>query len=285
MFKRSIHSASRLSWPSSWLLHAGMVAISIAFIFPFYWLTVSAFKTRAQIFTIPPQYLPDPIVFDNFRNLFETTTMARAFVNSCVIAVGHVALGLILCSLAGYAFAKYRHAPWRNGLFVFVIGTMMIPGAVTMIPVFVVLAKLGLVNTYWAMIIPGAANAFGIFWMRQYIDANIHDDLLAAARIDGCSEFDTYWRIVLPIARPALAALGILMLIGIWNNLMWAFIVMRTEDMYTMPLLVYLLQGELRTPYGMVMAGGLVATLPLVAGFLFFQKQFISGITSGAIKA
>jgi ABC-type glycerol-3-phosphate transport system permease component len=142
-----------------------------------------------------------------------------------------------------------------------------------------------MVNTYWAMILPGAAGAFGIFWMRQYISTNVHGDLIDAARIDGCSEFGIYWRVVVPIARPALAALGILLLIGVWNNLMWAFIVLRTEEMYTLPLVIYLLNGELRTPYGLIMAASLFATLPLVIAFLVFQRHFIRGIAAGAIKA
>ena len=263
----------------------GMLLVSLVFIFPFYWLLISAFKTKEQMFIMPPQFFPDPPVVANFTDVFRMTSLARAFLNSCIIAGGHVALALFLCSLGGYAFAKFRRAPGRDGLFAFVLGTMMIPGAVTMIPVFIVLARLHLVNTYWAMIIPGAASAFGIFWMRQYIDANLHDDLMAAARIDGCSEFGIYWRIALPISQPALAALGILTLIGTWNNLMWAFVVLRTKAMYTMPLLIYLLQGEQRTPYGMVMAGGVLATLPLVIAFLLFQRAFIRGMTAGALKA
>ncbi|MBN2311201.1 MAG: carbohydrate ABC transporter permease [Candidatus Hydrogenedentes bacterium] len=262
-----------------------LLAVSALFIFPFYWLLISAFKTRAQIFTMPPQFIPMPVVLENFANVLAQTGLARAFLNSCIIAAGHVTLALFLCSLGGYAFAKFREAPGRDGLFAFVLGTMMIPGAVTMIPVFMVLVHLHLVNTYWAMIIPGAANAFGIFWMRQYIDANVPDDLIAAARIDGCGEFGIYRHVVVPIARPALAALGILVLISTWNNLMWAFVVMRKEEMYTMPLLIYLLQGEMRTPYGMVMAGGVLATLPLVVAFLCFQRSFIQGITAGALKA
>ena len=262
-----------------------LMAISLIFIFPYYWLLMSAFKTREKIFTMPPQFIPDPWVLSNFTDVFHMTNLARAFLNSIIIAIGHVGLALFLCSLGGYAFAKFRRAPGREGLFAFVLGTMMIPGAVTMIPVFIVLTRLHLVDTYWAMIIPGAASPFGIFWMRQYIYANVHDDLLAAARVDGCSEFGIYWRIVLPISQPALAALGILTLISTWNNLMWAFVVMRTKAMYTMPLLIYLLQGERRIPYGMVMAGGVLATLPLIIAFLLFQRAFIRGMTAGALKA
>jgi ABC-type glycerol-3-phosphate transport system permease component len=161
---------------------------------------------------------------------------------------------------------------------------MLIPGAVMLIPTFVLLSRLGLVNTYWSMILPGSAGAFGIFWMRQYIASHVPDDLLAAARIDGCTEFEIYWRIVLPVCKPPLAALGIIALIGSWNNLMNAFIMLRTPDMQTLTVLIYLLQGETRTPYGMLMAGGLLTALPLVIAFILFQRHFVSGLTTGAIK-
>ena len=266
------------------LIHIFLATLAVCFMFPFYWLFVSSFKAKEQIFTLPPQYIPNPWMLENFVKVFRETNIVRAFLNSSIIALGHCSLALFLCSLAGYAFAKFPRAPGRDKLFAFVLATMMIPGAVTLIPVFVVLCKLHAVNTYWAMIFPGAAGAFGIFWMRQYISTNVHDDLIDAARIDGCTEFGIYWRIVVPIAKPALAALGILLLIGVWNNLMWAFIVLRTDDMYTLPLVIYLLNGELRTPYEVIMAASLLATLPLVIAFLLFQRQFIQGITAGAIK-
>lgn len=267
------------------IVYAGLTAMAVLFLFPFFWLLTAAFKTQAQIYATPPLWLPNPRHIQNFAQLYGETNILRAFFNSVVIAVGHVALALFLCSLAGFAFAKYPRAPGNSRLFAFVLGTMMIPGAVTLIPVFLVMIKLHIINTYWAMIIPGAASAFGIFWMRQYMGSNVPDDLVHAARIDGCTEFGIYSRIAVPIARPALAALGIMVLIGTWNNLMWAFVVLRTKEMYTLPVLIYLLQGEQRTPWGMLMAGGLVTTLPLVLAFLLFQRQFIAGITSGAIKA
>lgn len=259
---------------------------AVVFLFPFYWLFISAFKAKDQIFVSPPQFFPSPWRFSNFHDVLNAPNidMIRSFVNSVVIAAGHCGLALFLCSLAGYAFAKYPNAPGRDKLFAFVLGTMMIPFAVLIIPLYVIMMKLHAVNTYWAMIIPGAANAFGIFWMRQYVSSNVHDDLLDAARIDGCSEFGIYWRVAVPIIKPAMAALGILTLIFAWNNLMLAFLFMRTKDMYTLPLVIYLLNGETRIPYGMVMAGSLLATLPLVLAFLLFQRYFIEGITAGAIK-
>ncbi len=270
---------------SRFLIYLGLAILVIIFIFPFYWLFISAFKAKEQIFVLPPQFIPRPWHFGNLLRVFKETNIIRCFFNSTIVALGYCSLALFLCSLGGYAFAKYPRAPGHNKLFIFVIGTMMIPGAVTLIPIFIVLCKLQMVNTYWAIIIPGAANAFGIFWMRQYIANNLYNDLIDAARIDGCSEFGIYWRIALPIARPALAALGILFLIGVWNNLMWAFIVLRTEDMYTLPLMIYLMHGELRTPYELIMAAGLIATLPLVITFLLFQRHFIQGIMAGSLKA
>ncbi|MBE3123486.1 MAG: carbohydrate ABC transporter permease [Planctomycetes bacterium] len=266
-------------------LYVALASLALVFLFPFYWLAVSAFKSQGQIFATPPEWLPNPWRWANFADIYRETHIVRAFLNSVIIAAGHVTLSLFLCSLGGYAFAKYPGAPGGRKLFAFVLGTMMIPGAVTLIPTFVILMKLQMVNTYWAMIVPGAANAFGIFWMRQYIAAHVPDDLLHAARIDGCSEFGIYWHVVLPIAKPALAALGIMLLMGTWNNLMSAFLLLRTKDMQTLPLLIYLLQGETRTPFGMLMAGGLLTVVPMVAAFLLFQRQFIAGITSGAVKA
>lgn len=266
------------------LVYATLAVAALLSLFPLYWLAISAFKTQPQIFASPPQWVPLPPRVENFQQIWRETPIARAFVNSVIISAGFVALSLFLCSLAGYAFAKFPQAPGNGKLFRFVLATMLIPAAVTLIPNFVVLSSLGLVNTYWSLILPGAAGAFGIFWMRQYIAANVPDDLIQAARIDGCSEFEIFWRIVLPVCRPALAALGIMQLIASWNNLLGAFLMLRTPDMQTLPVLIYLLQGETRTPFGMLMAGGLLATLPLVIAFVLFQRQFISGMTAGAVK-
>ena len=193
---------------SGWGVYVVLLIATVLFVAPFYWLVVSAVSTQAQIFSLPPRLLPLHPVWENFQNAFHQTPLLRAFVNSLVIAAAHVALALLLCSLAGYAFAKFPQAPGNRLLFAVVLATMLIPGAVTMIPVFVILARMHLVNTYWAMVLPGAANAFGIFWMRQYIAANVPDDLMAAARIDGCSEWGVYCSIVLPVIRPAAGAAG-----------------------------------------------------------------------------
>lgn len=274
----------RRTFGKTLLVYASLMVLTVLVLFPFYWLFISAFKLKEEIFATPPELIPSPWRFTNFVEVFEETNLPLAFFNSSFIATAHVSLTLFLCALGGYAFAAFPRAPGRDTLFAFVLGTMMIPGVVTLIPVFVILNKLHVVNTYTAMIVPGAANAFGIFWMRQAVQQNVHRDLLDAARIDGCTEFGIFWRVVAPILRPALGALGILVLIANWNNLMWAFIVLRTSEMYTLPLAIYLLQGEVRTPYGQVMAASLLATLPLVVAFFLFQRQFIQGIAVGAIK-
>lgn len=279
---------SELNQPSRGNKTAQYVVLALAaalFLLPAYWLGISAFKSQEMIFRLPPDPLPIPPKLGNFEQVFQETQMARAFVNTVVIAALQVVLTLGLCSLAGMAFARYTRAPGHKVLFAFVLGTMLIPGAVTMIPVFLVLNKLHLINTYWAMVLPGLANAFGIFWMRQYIASNVPVELYEAARIDGASEFATYWRVVVPIIKPAMGALGVLVLISSWNNLMWAFITLRTPNMATMPLVIYLMQGDIRTPYGMLMAAGLLATAPLVIGFIFFQRWFISGVAAGAVKS
>jgi ABC-type glycerol-3-phosphate transport system permease component len=284
--KNSEGGSSEISGANERLvLYLLLIVSAVAFLVPVYWLATSALKTQSEIFSSVPTLFPWPPRGENLVAVFQQTMLFRAFFNTALIAVIHVGLTLLLCSMAGMAFARYPQAPGHRWLFAFVLGTMLIPQAVTMIPVFVVLTTLQLINTYWAMILPGAASAFGIFWMRQYIANNIPTDLYDAAAIDGASEFDTYWRVVLPIASPALGALGVLALIAVWNNLMWAFIVIRTENMNTMPLLIYLLQGEERTPYGLIMAAGLIATIPLVVAFLLFQRTFISGLTAGAVKS
>ena len=266
------------------LVYAALALAAAASLFPLYWLATSAFKSQPEIFATPPEWVPSTWRLDNFEQTWRETRIVRAFANSVIVSVGFIALSLFLCSLAGYAFAKFPRAPGHGKLLAIVLATMLIPGAVTLIPNFVVLANLGLVNTYWSLIIPGSASAIGILWMRQYIAAHVPDDLLHAARIDGCGEFEIYWRVVLPTCRPALAALAVIQLIASWNNLMGAFIMLRTEDMQTLPVLIYLLQGEARTPFGMLMAAGLLATAPLVVTFVLFQRHFVSGLTMGAVK-
>ncbi len=269
----------------NWTIVIVMAFVGIIFIFPFYWLFTSALKETGEIFRTPPSLIPSPPSLENTFDLIRETTFEYAFFNSTFITVTHTALALFLCSLCGFAFAKYRRAPGNNALFSFVLATMMIPVFITLIPIFKIFAMIDWINTYQSVILVGIVDAFGVFWMRQYVASNVPDDLLDAGRIDGASEFKLYWNVTLPVIRPGLAALGIFVFLRCWNNFLWPLVVLRTEKMYTMPVILYLLHGETRTPYGQVMAGAALATLPLLIAFILFQRQFISGVLAGALKS
>lgn len=269
----------------TWALSLVLVVVGLIFISPFYWLFTSAIKDSGEIFRTPPILLPSPPTLQNVFDLMRETTFGRAFFNSVFVTVTHTALVLFFCSLCGFGFAKYQRAPGNMGLFSFVLATMMIPVFITLIPIFKILAVIHWIDTYQSVILVGIVDAFGVFWMRQYIGSNVPDDLLDAGRIDGASEFGLYWNVVLPVIRPGMAALGIFAFLRSWNNFLWPLVVLRTEKMYTLPVILYLLHGETRTPYGQVMAGAALATLPLLLAFLLFQRQFISGILAGALKS
>lgn len=268
-----------------WVLSLSLLVVGFVFIFPFYWLFTSAVKETGEIFRTPPLLLPNPPTLENISDLMRETTFGRAFLNSVVVTITHTFLVLLFCSLCGFGFAKYPRAPGNSGLFSFVLATMMIPVFITLIPIFKVFAAIGWIDTYQSVILVGVVDAFGVFWMRQYIASNVPNDLLDAGRIDGASELGLYWNVVVPVIGPGLSALGIYAFMRSWNNFLWPLVVLRTESMYTLPVVLYLLHGETRTPYGQVMAGAALATLPLLLAFIVFRRQFVSGILAGALKS
>ncbi|HWC46887.1 MAG TPA: carbohydrate ABC transporter permease, partial [Casimicrobiaceae bacterium] len=209
---------------------------------------------------------------------------ARAIWNSFYIATSQTILSLFLCALGGYGFAKFRF-PGRNVLFAFVIATLAIPFAVLIVPLFVMMRNtFHWIDTPWPLIVPWAANAFGIFFMRQYM-LTIPDELIDAGRVDGASEPRIFFRIVLPVARPALISLGIIFFISSWNNFLWPLVVLPSPSHWTLPLVLRSLQGAPgRTPYDVLMAGSVVSTLPIVLGFLFVQRRLVAGILAGTVK-
>jgi ABC-type glycerol-3-phosphate transport system permease component len=209
--------------------------------------------------------------------------LLRNLLNSVVIASGHTVLAVFFASLAGYAFAKMRF-PGRDALFLLILLTMMVPPEVGLIPAFVIMSKLRLVNTYWSLILPGAASGLGIFFLRQYM-SSLPDAVLEAARIDGCPEFGIYARIVVPMSLPALAALSILAFVGSWNDYLWPLVMLRTPDMQTITLAVPALEATgFNIPWGAIMAGSVLAAAPPVLIFLFFQRYFVAGVTLGGVK-
>lgn len=189
---------------------------------------------------------------------------------------------LFINSLAGFAFAKYNFKA-RRFMFTSFLVTMVIPGQVGMLPVFLILRQMGMLNTYWGLILPGTVSAFSIFFFRQYM-STIPTDLIDSARIDGCGDFKIYWRIMLPLARPALVTLGLFTFLGTWNDFMWPLIVMNKDSMYTLPVALANLMGEHAPDTELMMAGSVVTTLPVMILFLALQKSYVSGLVAGSLK-
>lgn len=275
-------SAKAVGWV---LLYALLIAWAVFSLLPFLWSFSSSFKHLTEIFRYPPKFLPTTFDLTNYLNLFMKQDFPRWYVNSVGLALASTIAVLFFCSMAGFAFAKYRFR-FKNLLFTVVIGSMIIPFQLVLTPLYAEMNKLGWLNTYWALIVPWVAPAFGIFLMRQYM-VTIPTDLLDAARMDGCSEFRIYAQIVLPLARPALGTLAIYQFMNSWNSFLWPLIVLHDQKLYTLPLglatLLGLVQSE-TIDYGMIMAGAFLTAMPIVIVFLFMQRQFISGLTLGSVK-
>ncbi len=249
---------------------------------PFFWMVSTSFKSGGSIMTMPPRWIPYDFTLKHYTKLFEEVNFLLHFSNSLIVAVGATVVSLIVNALAGYAFAKFRF-PGRERLFALLLATMMIPGQVTMMPVFMLMKELKLLNTFTGLIIPGSASVFAIFLMKQFMEG-IPDELLEAARIDGCSEFTIFWRIVLPLCKPVIATLALFTFMGSWNMFLWALIIMLDESKYTLPVALANLNGQHGTEWGLLMAGAVVVVLPVIIVFLFMQKYYIRGITMSGLK-
>ncbi len=270
-----------------------LMALTLLFMFPFYTMLVASFMERTALNSVTPNLWPSPFTLENYKALFTgeigdstiDSSYLRAMLNSFLLAAGQTVPALFFTTLVGFVFAK-RHFPGRNILFVFVLLTMMLPYQSTIVPFFLLMSRLNWIDTFLPLWIPWWAPAFGIFLMRQFISATIPDELMDAAAIDGTSLFGTYWRIVLPLSTPMLAVFGILNFMSAWNDYIYSNIVIFSPEMRTLPLLLALYQGtSLRAPeYGIMAAGSVLAVIPLVLVFLFFQRQLIGGIMSGALK-
>lgn len=257
--------------------------VIVIFLLPVLSMCSIAFKPLGEIFRYPPRLIPDNPTWNSFILLFQEYNFATYFLNSSMVTILTLGLSLFLCSLAGFAFAKYEF-PGRNVIFTMLLATMVVPFHATMIPVFLLLLRLRLVNTYSALILPRGANAFGVFLIRQYVQSAVPDELLDAARIDGCNEFRIFWSIVLPIIKPGLGALTIYLFLNSWNDFMWPLIVISDPAKYTIPLGLSSLIGPYAKYYNVLMAGSIVASAPVLILFLLMQRQFISGLTMGALK-
>lgn len=268
---------------SDLVIYAVLILAGLAFVLPFYWALVSAFRPTAQFFQLPIPLFPNPPSLENFETLFARSDFARGLLNSAFLAIVAVILQVWFCALAGYTFAKLRFRG-RDPLFIGILTTMMIPLGVGLIPNFIIMARIGWVDTYQALIVPGIANAFGIFWMRQYC-LSLPDELLDAARVDGAGEFGIFSRIVLPIIRPALASLAIFVFLSSWNDFLAPLVFLRSEDKFTVQLWLSIVseQQNVSQP-AIVMAGSLLASIPIVLLFAALQRHFIAGLTAGSVK-
>jgi multiple sugar transport system permease protein len=232
---------------------------------------------------VPPTWWPKTFTSVNYHDLFARLDFPKYFGNSLLVAVIVTAGNLVFCSALGYALAKLRF-PGRKLLFLLVLGMLMVPGMAVFVPQFVLVSNLNLVDTYAGLVLPFLAGPFGVFLMRQYL-LSLPDELIEAARVDGAGEFRIFWRIVLPLSRPALATLGILTFLASWNNFLWPLVVATTEDKYTLPVALALYSvGQNRINFGLALAGAVVVVLPVLLVFLLLQRYFLRGIATTGLK-
>lgn len=264
-------------------LYVILIAIALIMLLPFYMMFVMSTLKTNEIYSFPPIVTFGTNLAENFKNMTEAVNLPRAFLNSCIVTFSYTILVLFFCSMGGYAFSVYDF-PGKNQLFAILLGTMMIPATAGMIPWFIMMSKFGWVNDFKALIIPGCANAFGIFWMRQYCQNNVPKALMEAARIDGCSEWLIFFRVIAPILKPAYASLGIMNFVNQWNEFTQALIILRKEKMYTLPLLLRSMVSDRGTDYGAMMLASTCVVLPLLICFLCASKFFMDGLTAGAVK-
>ena len=251
--------------------------------FPFYWMVVMATNTTADIYRYPPKLTPGTHLMDNISRLLDSIDFFGSMLNTVMVACTTTVLVLFIDSLAAFTFAKYRF-PGRNFLFATLLALYMLPTQLAILPQFIIASDLGLAGTLRALIIPPIANAFGIFWMRQYITSAVPDELIDAAKVDGAGFFRQYWQIAIPAIRPGLAFLGIYVFVAAWNDYIWPLIVLVDPDRITLQLALAQLNTAHGTDFSMVMAGTLLAIVPLVLIFGFFARNFIADATKGAVR-
>ncbi|WP_448517614.1 carbohydrate ABC transporter permease [Pseudothermotoga sp.] len=253
----------------------------MAFI-PLYWMVVTALKPPTLVLKFPPEILPRNITFANFKYLFHRPYIWRWTINSSIVAGSVTVIRIVLCAMAGYALAK-KNFPGAKIFFWIYIGSMMIPSQVTLIPLYIIVSNFRMINTYWGLILPSIAAPFGVFLMRQFM-VTLPDEIIEAARIDGASEFQTFWKIIFPISKPAIAVLGIFTFVNEWNDFLWPLIVTNTTAMKTLQAGLVMIREEVPMEFALHMASSTYAAIPMLIVFFAFQRYFLQGITVGAIK-
>ena len=259
-----------------------LCALALMVVFPFIWMLFTSLKPESEIAVFPPQLLPRTWTLANYENVWTRIPFARLFLNSIAFAGSVTAISLLLDSMSAYALARLDF-PGRTVVFYVILIALMLPFQVMFVPLFVTVHDLGLLNSFGGLVIPRATNAFGIFMLRQFF-LTLPKELDEAARIDGCSEFSIYWRIILPLSGPAIATLAIFHFMYNWNDLLWPLLITSSLEMRTLPAGLALFVGSHVVEYGVVMAGAVLALLPLLIAFLFAQRYFIQGIAMTGIK-
>jgi len=259
-----------------------LIVFAIVFLFPFIWMILSTFKTQSELMAFPPRFLPRSFSLANYKEIFDTVPFGKFYINSLIVTTCAVFLQLLTSSMAGFAFAKYDFRG-KNGIFKTLVSAMMIPFPVTIIPLYIMVYSLGLVDTYAAMIVSGCVSIFGTFLMRQFI-MGIPNDLLEAARIDGCGEWMIYTKIILPNIKPVLSALGIFGFMSSWNAFLWPLLVVNDNRHRTVQLGVQFFSQQYGDLVHLKITAAAMAVIPIVIVYLILQKQFIQGITMTGMK-
>jgi multiple sugar transport system permease protein len=267
---------------SALLLHGLLLAGAAIAVLPLLWMVSASLMPTGEASRLPPRLFPSAVTFEHYRVLFARLDVARYLFNTTLLASAVTVISLVLNSMAGYAFAKLPF-PGRERLFRLLLAALVIPAQVSMLPLFLMLREMGLVNTYLGVIVPGLASIFGIFLVRQYA-LSIPDSVLDAARIDGAGEFRIYRSLVLYLCAPILATLAVFTFMGVWNDFLWPLVVLADDDLYTLPVALANLAGEHVQDVELMMAGAVLTVLPVVVLFVFLQRYYIAGILAGGVK-
>lgn len=277
--KRRSGRVGKVSWP----VYLMLIIAVLASVFPLYYMFVIASVGASAVTSIPPRLYPGFNFFDIAEKVFDTVPFFRSLLNSVIVSLSVAVIASLLCALAGFAFAKLEFRG-RNALFVIVLLTMTVPAQLSVIPQYLIISWLGWVDTLQAIIVPGLASAFGIFWMRQHMATTLSDELMHAARIDGCNSWQLFWRIGFPVVRPAVFVLGLITFTTVWNDFMWPFIVLKSPELFTVQIALKQLQANRTIDLALTMGGSFLATLPLLIVFFFVGRRMVAGIMDGAFK-
>ncbi|HYI26001.1 MAG TPA: carbohydrate ABC transporter permease [Thermomicrobiales bacterium] len=278
----SLSRQRRLRRIGTGILYVLFALVAFTFTLPFFLMLSNAFKSAAEIVRIPPTLFPQNPSWSSFRTVLTEAPYERWFLNSLLVSGTITLIVLFTCSLAGYIFAKFEF-PGRSVIFVFLLVTMMVPFPVLLIPTYLIVNELGLVNSLWALIVPAMVSAFGIFLMRQFV-AGIPNDLIDAARLDGASEWAIYIRIIVPLVRAPMAALGIFTFLAAWNDYLWPLIVINDLEKSTLPLALTFFNSQHAQRYDLVMAAAAMAVIPVIIVFVIFQRQIVNALVLAGLK-